>query len=243
MRFVGSALASAGLTCGLLLLVACGSVSSPPADGSVVPSAKVAGPSSPAASGLTHVKFALTSKSTGGLYLFVGKDLGIYQKYGLDPEIVIGDSGILVTGLASGDIDFLGTTPSAIQGAEKGLPIRVVYTAKNHPEYLLIGDTGITQVSQLKGKQLAGSNPAQLPAQMTRLLLQADGLQPRDYTILPVANDSARQAMVQNHQAAAAALGLAQSIPLLNAGHPLLDSTLEKVWFPSNGLGATLKTM
>ena len=29
----------------------------------------------------------------------------------------------------------------------------------------------------------------------------------------------------------------------MNAGYPMIDSTLEKVWFPSNGLGATLKTM
>ncbi|HLY65400.1 MAG TPA: ABC transporter substrate-binding protein [Chloroflexota bacterium] len=197
----------------------------------------------PAASAATHVKIALTSKSTGGLYLFVGKDLGIYQRYGLDPEIVIGDSGAIVTGLTSGDLDFLGTTPSGIQGAERGLPIRVIYTAKDHPEYLLVGDKGITQVSQLKGKNLAGSTPAQLPAQMTRLLLQMDGLQPSDYTVINVANDPARAAMVENHQAAAASVGVAEAIPLLNSGYPEIDSTLSKIWFPSNGLAATLKTM
>src|SRR5437879_5221679 len=77
-----------------LLLAACGTAA--PAPSSPAP---VASKPAPQASGLTHIKIALTSKSTGGLYLYVGKNLGIYQKYGIDPEIVIGQSAALATGL------------------------------------------------------------------------------------------------------------------------------------------------
>src|SRR5205807_657241 len=96
-----------------------------------------------------------------------------------------------------GDMEFMGTLPSAAQGAEKGLPIRSVFVAKDHPEYLLIGDNGISQVSQLKGKQLAGSVATQLPTLMMKRLLETDGLAFSDYTVVPVSNDSARTALVE----------------------------------------------
>jgi NitT/TauT family transport system substrate-binding protein len=215
----------AGTAIGGLLLAACGSAAAP----------------SPAP--LTHVKVGFTSKSTGGLWIYVGRDLGIFRKHGLDPEIVIGQSEALVTGLNQGDMEFMGTLPSAAQGAEKGLPIRSVFVAKDHPEYLLIGDNGISQVSQLKAKQLAGSVATQLPTLMMKRLLEMDGLAFSDYTVVPVSNDSARTALVENHRVAAGILGISQSLPLMDAGHPMIDSTLTKVNWPSNGLSVTLDTL
>ncbi|MFI5270327.1 MAG: hypothetical protein ACHQ7M_23350, partial [Chloroflexota bacterium] len=73
--------------------------------------------------------------------------------------------------------------------------------------------------------------------------LELDGLQSSDYTVLAVANDSARAALVENHRAAAGILGLAESLPLVDAGHPIIDSTLSKVFWPSNGLSVTLDTL
>jgi ABC-type nitrate/sulfonate/bicarbonate transport system substrate-binding protein len=220
---------------GALFLAACGSPASQPA-----PATSSAAPSAPP---VTHVKIGFTSKSTGGLYMYLGRDLGIFQKHGIDPEIVIGQSEALVTGLNQGDIEFMGTLPSAVQGAEKGLPIRSVFVAKDHPEYLLIGDNGVSQVSQLKGKQLAGSIATQLPTQMMRRLLDLDGVQFSDYTVVAVSNDSARTALVANHRVAAGILGLSQSLPLMDEGHPVIDSTLSKVYWPSSGLSVTLDTL
>ncbi|HEX6511127.1 MAG TPA: ABC transporter substrate-binding protein [Chloroflexota bacterium] len=189
------------------------------------------------------MKIGFTSKSTGGLYMYVGKDLGIFQKYGIDPEIVIGQSEALVTGLNQGDIEFMGTLPSAAQGAQKGLPIRSVFVAKDHPEYLLVGDAGVSQVEQLKGRQLAGSIATQLPTLMMKRLLELDGLQFSDYTVVAVSNDDARAALVANHRVSGGILGISQSLPLVDAGHPIIDSTLSKVYFPSNGLSVTLDTL
>ncbi len=245
----------------VILLAACGSSAaapaSPSASASAVASAAPAKPAAsaeakpsgasaaakPAASGTTHVVVGVTSKSTGSLYLYVGKDLGIFAKHGLDPEFVVGQSDALVAGLSKGDMEFMGTIPSAIQGAEKGLPMRVIFVAKDHPEYLLVGDKGVTEVSQLKGKQIAGSNPAQLPTLMANALLSIDGLQPSDYTIVSVQNDPARAALVENHRVAAGILGVSEALPLLNDGHPIIDSTISKVWTPSSGLATTVDLM
>jgi len=218
----------------------------PATSGGASASAKPAGsPSagaaaSPAASGLIHVKIGYTSMSTGGLYAYVARDLGIFQKHGIDAELVIGQSAALPPALVAGDLQFMGTIPGAIQGAEAGLPIRGIMVGKDHPEYLLIGDNGVSQVSQLKGKDVVGSLPTQLPAQMLTLLLTKDGLQPSDYNIVAVQDDNARAALVAEHRVAAGILGLSQSFPLMDQGHPEIDSTLEKVFNPSNGLATSL---
>jgi ABC-type nitrate/sulfonate/bicarbonate transport system substrate-binding protein len=214
---------------------AAGSASSKPAA-----SPSVSAAAKPAASGLTHIKIGYTSMSTGGLYAYVGRDLGIFAKHGLDVELVIGQSAALPPALVKGDLDFMGTIPGAIQGAEQGLPIRGIMVAKDHPEYLLVGDNGVSQVSQLKGKELVGSLPTQLPAQMLTQLLTLDGLQPSDYKIISVSDDNARAALVAEHRVAAGIRGLSKAFPLIDQGHPQIDSTLEKVFNPSNGLAANL---
>ena len=147
------------------------------------------------------------------------------------------------TGLNQGDIEFYATPSSAAQGAENGLPIRIVFVAADQPVYLLVGDKGITQVSQLKGKQIAGSTPAQLPALVITTLLQADGLQPADYNIAPASNDPARAALVENHTAAAGILGPNEALPLTDQGYPVIDTALGKVYFPTIGLAVTLDSL
>jgi ABC-type nitrate/sulfonate/bicarbonate transport system substrate-binding protein len=241
------------------LLAACGSAApgaAPGASGSAGSSAKPAASTgstaaltqparsrSAPASGLTHIKVGFTSKSTGGLYMYLAQDLGIFQKHGLDAEIVIGQSNALDPALLRGDLDFVGTIPTVVQGAEEGLPVRAILVARDHPEYLLVGDTDFSKPEQLKGKQIAGSQPTQSPTQILQQLLRLDGLQPSDYNVIPVANDNARAALVEQHQAQAGILGLAQSFPLLDQGHPLIDSSLEKIYNPSNGLGTSIATI
>lgn len=233
-----------------LLLAGCGGGAAAPASSAAPPpsasssmAAKPAASAKPVPSGPMHVKIGFTSKSTGGMYMYLAKDLGIFQKHGLDPEIVIGQSNALDPALGAGDLDFVGTIPTVVQGAEKGLPLRVVMVARDHPEYLLVGDTGISTVAQLKGKQIAGSVPTQSPTQILQQLLKLDGLQPSDYTVIPVANDTARAALLEQHKVQAGILGLAQSFPLMDKGDPLIDSTLEKIFNPSNGLGTTVANM
>lgn len=206
-------------------------------------SAKPATSTGATASGLTHIKIGFTSKSTGGLYMYLAKDLGIFQKHGIDAEIVIGQSNALAPALLQGDLDFVGTIPTVAQGAEKGLAVRAIMVARDHPEYLLVGDIGVSTVAQLKGKEISGSVATQSPAQMLTQLLTLDGLQPSDYTVVPVSNDNARAALLEQHKVQAGILGLAQSFPLIDKGHPLIDSTLEKVFNPSNGLGASISTI
>jgi ABC-type nitrate/sulfonate/bicarbonate transport system substrate-binding protein len=203
----------------------------------------VASPTAVASDQLTHIKIGFTSKSTGGLNLYVAQNLGIFQKYGLDAEFVIATPQALAAALVQGELDFVGTIPVSIQAAEQGLPIRGIIVSKDHPEYLLVGDVGVTDVEQLRGKSVAGGPNTQLPAQMLTQLLTLDGLQPGDYSIASVENDSARAALLANHQVSAAIIGLAQALPLLGKGYPLIDSTLAKIYIPSNGLAASLSTL
>ncbi|MBV8085461.1 MAG: ABC transporter substrate-binding protein [Chloroflexi bacterium] len=199
--------------------------------------------STPAASGPEHIKIGFTSKSTGGMYMYLAKDLGIFQKHGLDAEIVIGQSSALDPALMQGDLDFVATIPTVVQGAEQGLPLRAILVARDHPEYLLIGDTGYSTVDSIKGKDIVGSQPTQSPTQMLNQLLMQDGLKPSDYNVIPVQDDTARAALLEQHRVQAGIVGLAQSFPLMDKGDPLIDSTLEKVFNPSNGLGTSIKIM
>ncbi|HLY64229.1 MAG TPA: ABC transporter substrate-binding protein [Chloroflexota bacterium] len=207
------------------------------------PSAAASAAAKPAVSGLTHVKIGVTSKDANYLFLYLAQDLGIFAKHGLDAEIVVGQPAALTTGLAQGDVDFYATPSTVAQGAERGLPLRLIMVASDQPLYFLVGDMGISQIAQLKGKQIAGSPPGQIPSLVTDTLLQLGGLKTSDYTIVPTANDPARAALVESHNAAAAVVGFNEMTPLIAAGHPLIDTAVGKVFFPIVGLGVTTSTL
>ncbi|HLY64584.1 MAG TPA: ABC transporter substrate-binding protein, partial [Chloroflexota bacterium] len=129
-----------------------------------------------------------------------------------------------VAALNSGELDFLANVPSAMQGAESGLPLKVVLVTSDFPNQLLIGAKDIKTPADLRGKVVAGSTPGSEPNQVTAALLEKYGLADGSYQFLSGGNsDDTRATMVANNNAKAALLGLAAAIRMLNDGYPLLD--------------------
>lgn len=201
----------------------------------------VPAPSPNAAAGpLTTITIGITSKSAGALSLYLAEDLGIFAEHGLDAQFIITQPGALPAALSQNQLDFIANIPPALQGAEQGLPLRIIVVVKDHPEYVLVGDTGVTTVAQLQDKPIAGGLPTQLPAQMLSQLLSVDGLQAGQYQIVTAENDPARAALLLNHQVSAAIVGLAEALPLLDQGFPLIDDTMSKIYSPGDGLAVSV---
>lgn len=103
-----------------------------------------------------------TNKALGTVTPYVGRTQGIFAKRGVTVEIVdFTDGSTLMEAFASGQLDiaFLGIAPTAIwQG--KGVPLKVVAAANGGGHVLLTRqDTGIKDVTGLKGKKVATPKP------------------------------------------------------------------------------------
>src|SRR5579862_9594783 len=203
-----------------LLLTACGGAGQAPGSSP----AAAAKPAAAASQASTPVTIAVSSKTPGFLYVWVAQDLNMFQKHGLQASIAVMQPTAEVAALNSGELDFLANVPSAMQGAESGLPLKVVLVTSDFPNQLLIGAKDIKTPADLRGKVVAGSTPGSEPNQVTAALLEKYGLADGSYQFLSGGNsDDTRATMVANNNAKAALLGLAAAIRMLNDGYPLLD--------------------
>jgi NitT/TauT family transport system substrate-binding protein len=109
----------------------------------------------------------------------IGKAAGVWQKYGLDPEVIAfaGDAK-MQQAFAAGSIDFaLGSGPS-MAFAVKGSPVRAVAAYMGPPVHmgLVVGyDAPIRSAADLKGKKLAVTTVGPLTDWLAQQLSIAQG--------------------------------------------------------------------
>src|ERR671919_2142569 len=83
--------------------------------------------------------------------LWIAKDLGLFEKYGLDGNLVYIASGVTsVNALLGGSVDLIAASgSSAVGAAARGAPI-VIIASLGHIAYKLIAHLSITTVQGLK---------------------------------------------------------------------------------------------
>jgi ABC-type nitrate/sulfonate/bicarbonate transport system substrate-binding protein len=90
--------------------------------------------------------------------LWIAKDLGLFEKYGLDGNLVYIASGVTsVNALLGGSVDLIAASgSSAVGAAARGAPI-VIIASLGHIAYKLIAHPSIKSVQELKGKIIGSS--------------------------------------------------------------------------------------
>ncbi|MSP41561.1 MAG: ABC transporter substrate-binding protein [Deltaproteobacteria bacterium] len=118
--------------------------------------------------------------------LWIAKDVGLFEKYGLNVNLVIIAAGNAAIGaLANGDVEILGAPGSTTMvSAAKGLPFAIVGTF-GPSAWKLATHPSITTVEQLRGKTVGISRPGTTIDFATRRALQTLGFTPgKDVNIL-----------------------------------------------------------
>ncbi|HKY07835.1 MAG TPA: ABC transporter substrate-binding protein [Candidatus Binatia bacterium] len=131
------------------------------------------------------ISYASVSGTRGPLW--IAKDLGLFEKYGLDGNLVYIASGVTsVNALLGGSVDIIAASgSSAIGAAARGAPI-VIIASLGHIAYKLIAHPSITTVQGLKGKIIGSSRIGAGTDFALQRLLPKLGLHPgKDVTLLP----------------------------------------------------------
>jgi ABC-type nitrate/sulfonate/bicarbonate transport system substrate-binding protein len=133
--------------------------------------------------------FAISYASVSGTRapLWIAKDLGLFEKYGLDGNLVYIASGVTsVNALLGGSVDIIAASgSSAVGAAARGAPL-VIIASLGHIAYKLIAHPSITTVQGLKGKIIGSSRIGAGTDFALQRLLPRLGLTPgKDVTLLP----------------------------------------------------------
>jgi NitT/TauT family transport system substrate-binding protein len=99
----------------------------------------------------TVVSYAGMSGLRGPLW--IAKETGLFEKYGLDVRLVQITAGTTsINALIAGDVDMVITTSSAaVAAALRGAPVTIIATG-GAPPYKLVAHPSVTNALQLKGK-------------------------------------------------------------------------------------------
>jgi len=158
--------------------------------------------------------------------LWIAKETGLFEKYGLDVRLVQITAGTTsINALIAGDVDIVVTTSSAaIAAALRGAPVTIIATG-GAPPYKFVAHHSVTTAAQLKGKVVGSSQLGSGADFALRKLLPKLGLAPgKDVTILPTGLSEPTKRMVLIFQGRIdATLGTIESVIQFESGGQKLN--------------------
>ena len=135
---------------------------------------------------LETVNASYASVTGSRIPLWIAKDAGLFEKYGLNVNLVVIAAGTAAIGaLANGDVEILGAPGSTtVVSAARGLPLAIIGTF-GPSAWKLAANPVITSVQDLRGKTVGISRPGTTIEFATRRALQKLGFTPgKDVQIL-----------------------------------------------------------
>src|ERR1043166_4247539 len=130
--------------------------------------------------------------------LWIAKDLGLYEKYGVEGNLVYIASGITsVNALLGGSVQVIAASgSSAVGAAANGAPV-VIMASLGAIAYKLIANPSITSLQALKGKVIGSSRIGAGSDYALKRLLPKLGLQPgKDVQLIPTGISESDQRIV-----------------------------------------------
>lgn len=138
--------------------------------------------------------------------LWVAKDLGFFERNGIDAEIVTVEGGaVAVQALAGGKADFAYTGPGLVNAALQGGDLVYVAGFLNKPPYALMVHPSINKPEDLRGKTVGVAQLGGMSFDTTSRIIRSWGMEPmKDITLVPAGSQSNRAAALRGGSIASA---------------------------------------
>lgn len=132
------------------------------------------------------IYFGTPTKSVAWFPLYVAMKRGILRKEGLNLQPVVMDSRVIVPSLATKEIAYSTGLGSAMIGASKGLPLKVVMILGGKTHLVLVTRPEIGSLKELRGKTIGVTRPGSDVHRMLSLVAKSAGMDPNDIKVLGV---------------------------------------------------------
>lgn len=127
--------------------------------------------------GAGPVRIAYSSISGAMLPLWVAKDKGLFDKYGVEVELAY-IRGVAIEALLSGEVHFVRASPPAVvRSTLRGADLAIIANTINVAVFSLMSKPDLKRPEDLKGKKIGVTNLGDSPDLVLSLLLGKWGLQ------------------------------------------------------------------
>src|SRR5215467_5488982 len=137
--------------------------------------------------GRAAVKLRVSHCYMGGaiLPLWVAKEAGLYQREGLDVELISIQGNPATAALIAGEIELLYCVPhNTISAIANGADVTFISSTYNRMQYRIVAAPDIERPQQLKGKTLGVARIHDVAHFYVRLALQRFGMNDQDIRVL-----------------------------------------------------------
>lgn len=171
---------------------------------SVGPAGPAAGASAPAASATATPRQVLTLRVGLGStpapalpnsVLWLAKDLGFYEREGLDVTLVeLQGTPLVITAMRSGDIDVGNIATSDVLNlvATKTLDLRAIHSPDSRQYFMIAARDAVASLADLKGRAFSIARVGSLDHSMTQVVMRAGGVDPATVRFVGGGDPSAR---------------------------------------------------
>jgi NitT/TauT family transport system substrate-binding protein len=147
---------------------------------------------------LKKIRVGVSAVSMGNIILYITKEARLYEKYGLDAEVItMNGSGISSKALISGGIDIAPiATPTVINANLAGADMAILAHTMPAVVHAMMVRPDIKRPEDLKGKKIGVSSLGSLTDFLVRTIAKKKGLNPdRDLTLITTGGSDTERVM------------------------------------------------
>ncbi len=186
-----------------------------------------------------EIKIGVPSKTDDFIPVYLAKNLGIFERHGLQATIIPMASSVAVPALQNGELDFWVGAGSGAKAAETGQPIRIVFLSSDSPGQLIIGAKGTKRLTDLRGGAVAVKVPLDTTTLVTQYLLKQAGVPPDAYRLVYARTTENEISLLVSGRVVAANLETGPGLQMQADGYPIL-ATATRVKLLGTGLVTSL---
>jgi NitT/TauT family transport system substrate-binding protein len=150
----------------------------------------------PLAAGATSLKIGYGAFSLGYAQIWITKEANLFEKNGLDTDVLYLESNLVRTALISGDVP-IGAMSGVAMAAPKlqGADLVIILGFQNYLPFRFVVRPEIKTAADLKGKRIGVAGFGLIAERAARIIISKLGLNPaKDVTLLQTGGESTRLA-------------------------------------------------
>jgi ABC-type nitrate/sulfonate/bicarbonate transport system substrate-binding protein len=191
------------------------------------------------AQAVERVRIALSVRNVVFLPFYFARDTKIFDRHGLDAELIQMRSDLQLAGLVSGEIDFTPAVGPATFGIANGMPIKAVAILYRAPLFSLVSPPNVANVKDLEGKRVAVSRIGSDSHRFGSLMIESGGADPKKITFIQTGNTTVSLTSLQQGAVTAAVLSPPFTGMMAEKGFKILARSRSLIESPWLGLVAS----
>jgi ABC-type nitrate/sulfonate/bicarbonate transport system substrate-binding protein len=188
---------------------------------------------------LERVRVALSVRNVVFLPFYYAKDTKIFDRYGLDAELIQMRSDLQLAGVVSGEIDFTPAVGPATLGVANAMPVKALAVLYRAPLFSLVSPPSLSNLKDLEGKRVAVSRIGSDSHRFGSLMLESGGADPKKITFIQTGSTTVSLTALQQGSVNAAVLSPPFTGIMAEKGFKILARSRSLIESPWLGLVAS----